>query len=389
MDTAHRNVLLLAVCQALLLTNGVALIAINGLAGALLASDRRLATLPVMTYVVGAALATLPASFFMRRHGRRAGFMLGSGLGMLGGAVGAAAMAAQSFGLLCLGTVFSGMYNAFGQYYRFAAADTATPEFKSRAISLTLGGGIVGGVIGPEISRWSQDLMEPRFMATYCLLVVCALGSLVIARGLDVPPLSRVEVQWSGRPLAVIVRQPNFLVAVLAAAVGYGVMNLLMSATPLAMEVHAHPFGDTAFVLQWHVVGMFAPSFVTGWLIRRFGVLNVLLAGSALMFACIGISVSGASLAHFWFALLLLGVGWNFLYIGGTTLLTDVHTTSERAKTQGLNDFLVFLSMTGSSFTSGLVLSRSGWSALNQLATPFLAVVVLAAGVLWVRRHPR
>jgi MFS family permease len=382
-----RNVALLAAAQALLLTNGITLIAINGLAGFALAPDKRLATVPVMAYVIGSALTTLPASYFMKHYGRRAGFTLGSGLGMAGAAIGAAALFLQSFWLLCLGALFSGIYNAFGQYYRFAAADMASTDFRSKAISLVLAGGIAGGVLGPEASKITRELLEPRFLASFLTLILFALASMAIVRRLDIPPLSAEDKRAQGRPLAEIVRQPVFIVAVLAAAVGYGVMNLLMSATPLAMDICRHPYADAAFVLEWHVIGMFAPSFFTGSLIKRFGVLNVLLVGAVLMLACVAIAMSGVSLLHFWWALTLLGVGWNFLYIGGTTLLTEAYRLEERAKTQGLNDFLVFAAMTLSSLTSGMVVTGPGWVALNRLALPFLALTALATALLWLKRR--
>ena len=380
-----RNVALLAACQALLLTNGITLMAVNGLAGFALAPDKRMATVPIMTYVLGSALSTLPASYFMKHRGRRAGFALGSVMGVVGALVGALAIYLQSFWLLCLGTFLAGIYNAFGQYYRFAA-DMAPSDFRSKAISLTLAGGIIGGVIGPETSKITRDLMQPQFMASFGLLVVFALASLAIVSRLEIPPQSAEEKRESGRPLAAIMAQPVFGVAVLAAALGYGVMNLLMSATPLAMDICRLPFNDAAFVLEWHVIGMFVPSFFTGSLIKRFGVLNILLAGAALMLGCVFIAMSGVSLMHFWWALTLLGVGWNFLYIGGTTLLTETYLPAERAKAQGINDFLIFLAMAGSSLTSGMVVTGSGWAALNQLALPFLGVTALATAVLWLKR---
>lgn len=382
-----RNVGLLAAAQAFLLTNGITLIAINGLAGFALAPDKRLATLPIMAYVIGSALSTLPASYFMKHHGRRAGFMLGSALGLAGAATGAGALVLGSFWLLCAAAAMSGVYNAFGQYYRFAAADMASADFKGKAISLVLAGGIAGGVLGPETSKLTRELLEPRFLASFLMLILFAFTSMLIISRLRIPALSAEEKQAAGRPLAVIVRQPAFVVAVMAAAVGYGVMNLLMSATPLAMEMHHHPFDDAAFVLEWHVIGMFAPSFVTGSLIRRFGVLNILLVGTAAMFACAFIAMAGVSLMHFWWALTVLGIGWNFLYIGGTTLLTEAYRPEERAKAQGFNDFLVFAAMAASALTSGVVVTDAGWAALNQLALPFLALTALATGLLWMKRR--
>jgi MFS family permease len=384
----RRNIGLLALCQGLLLSNGVTLVAVNGLVGITLAGDLRLATLPVTAYVLGAALATLPASFLMKHRGRRAGFMTGSTLGIVGGLIGAYAVWMQSFWLLCLGTLFSGAYNAFGQQYRFAAADIAEPSWKSKAISLTLAGGILGGVIGPELSKHTRELMQPLFMASYLSLAVLAGLSLLLVSRLAIPPLSAEQRTASGRPLAEIARQPAFAVAVLSAACGYGVMNLLMTATPIAMDLCRHPFADAAFVLEWHVIGMFAPSFFTGTLIKRYGILNVLAAGAALMFACIAIALAGTSVMHFWWALLLLGVGWNFLYIGGTTLLTETYRPEERAKVQGGNDFMVFAVQGITSLSSGALITGAGWQTLNVWALPAVAVAAVAILIGWLRRRP-
>lgn len=382
-----KNVALLATAQALLLTNGIMLVSINGLLGLQLAADKRLATLPITTYVIGGALATLPAAFFMKRFGRRAGFMLGASLGMLGALISAYAVSLGSFWLLCGGTVFAGIYNAFGQQYRFAAADAAPLDWKGKAISLTLAGGILGGVIGPEVGKWTRTLLEPTYLASYGALIGFAALSLLIASRLEIPPLSVAEQQAIGRPLRQIARQPAFAVAVLAAACGYGVMNLLMTATPLAMDICGLPFADTAFILQWHVIGMFAPSFFAGDLIKRFGVLNILLAGAALMFLCIGIALSGVTLAHFWWALALLGIGWNFLFIAGTTLLTETYRPEEKAKVQGTNDFLVLGVQGLTSLSSGVLITRDGWATLNSYALPIVAMTALASLLLWLHRQ--
>jgi predicted MFS family arabinose efflux permease len=387
MQHQHRNVALLALCQGLLLTNGVTLVAVNGLVGLSLAGDPRLATLPLTAYVLGAALTTLPAAFLMKHRGRRAGFMTGSSLGILGGLLGALAVWQQSFGLLCLGTMFSGSYNAFGQQYRFAAADAAELTWKSKAISLTLAGGILGGVIGPELSKHTRELVQPTFMATYATLAGFAFLSLLIVSRLQIPALSSAQQHAPGRPMREIARQPAFVVAVLAAACGYGVMNLLMTATPLAMDMCQHPFSDTAFVLEWHVIGMFAPSFFTGNLIKRWGVLNVLGLGAALMFVCIAVALAGTSVMHFWWALVLLGVGWNFLYIGGTTLLTETYRPEEKAKVQGSNDFLVFAVQGVTSLSSGVLITRQGWETLNYWALPAVAITALATAIWWLSRR--
>jgi MFS family permease len=389
MQNQHRNIGLLALCQGLLLTNGVTLIAVNGLVGFRLTSDPRLATLPVTAYVLGAALATLPAAFLMKHRGRRAGFMTGSSLGIVGGLLGALAVWEQSFWLLCLATMFSGSYNAFGQQYRFAAADAAELSWKSKAISLTLAGGILGGIVGPELSKHTRDLMQPTFMATYATLAGFAFLSLLVVSRLQIPALTSAQQHARGRPMREIARQPAFIVAVLAAACGYGVMNLLMTATPIAMDMCRHPFSDAAFVLEWHVIGMFAPSFFTGSLIKRYGVLNVLAAGAVLMFACIGIALAGTSVMHFWWALLLLGIGWNFLYIGGTTLLTETYRPEEKAKVQGGNDFLVFAVQGITSLSSGVLITREGWQTLNYWALPAVAITAFATAIWWLGARRR
>lgn len=383
MDKAQKNVALLSACQGLLLTNNSILIATNGLAGYALAADKALATLPITAYIVGAALTTLPASLLMRRLGRRTGFTLGAVFGIAGALICAWAAFAHNFWLLCAGALVLGVYNATGQYYRFAAADSASIDFKSKAISLVLAGGIVGGILGPETSKFSKDFfVQAAFAGSYLSLGVFCLLAIGLMARIDIPPLTVAEQKDSGRPLTVIARQPAFIVAVLSAIVGYGVMNLLMVATPLAMMACQHPFSDAAFVIQWHVIAMFAPSFFTGTLIKRFGVINVMLAGVVLNLGCVAVALAGLEVAHFWAAMVLLGVGWNFMFIGGTTLLTECHTPSERAKAQGVNDLAIFVTMIASSLSSGLLFTLQGWELMNQLAVPFLLLTGVA--MLWL-----
>ena len=382
-----RNVALLAGCQALLLCNAVTLIAVNGLAGARLAPTPALATLTVTGYVIGTALTTLPASAFMKRYGRRAGFMLGGLLGILGGITCAMAVSIGSFWLLCFGTLCAGTYNAFGLQYRFAAADMAPADWKPTAISLTLAGGIVGGFIGPWAGKITRDFWAVEFAATYATLSVFAVIAMLIASRLRVPEMAGGPQAGTGRPLPVIARQPAFVVAVLAAALGYGTMNLLMAATPLAMDICGLPFGDAAFVLQWHVLGMYGPSFFTGGLIKRFGVLAILMAGVVLMVACLALALSGVTLMHFWGALFILGVAWNFLYIGGTTLLTETYRPEERAKVQGSNDFMVFGVQAVSSVSAGALVLGGGWTTLNLYAIPAVIVIAIAVSALIVHRR--
>jgi MFS family permease len=378
----NKNVALLAACQALLLTNNSTLIALNGLAGYALAPHKSLATLPVTGWVIGAAATTYFASLLMKRVGRRDGFTLGAGTGIVGALICAAALAAKSFWLFCLGTTVFGVYNAFGQYYRFAAADAATHDSKAKAISYVLAGGLVGGIIGPSLSRFTIDLLPTTYLAAYLALIGFLVLAIVLLRFLEIPAPTGAEAREGGRSLAAIATQPAFVVAVLCGALSYGVMNLMMTATPLAMSVCGHPYAAAAAVISSHVVGMFAPSFVTGSLIKRFGVLNVMLAGVAVNLVCIGVALAGVEVANFWWALVLLGVGWNFLYIGATALLTETYHPAEKAKAQGANDLFILATMATSSFSSGMILETNGWQSLNYAAIPF--VLAMGVAVVWL-----
>ena len=377
MSSTHRNVLLLAACQAMLLTNNSTLIAINALAGLALAPHPWLATLPVTCWVLGSALTTVPASFYMRRVGRRNGLMQGAAVGIVGALACATAVWLHNFWLLCAGTLVWGTYNAFGQYYRFAAAEVASADFRASAISLVLAGGLVGGILGPTTSRYTIDLLDAKFMGAYLALIVAALAAIALLRFIEIPNMAAEARAASGRPMRQIALQPKFAVAVLSGAAGYGVMNLLMTSTPIAMRACGHPFGDSAFVISSHVIGMFAPSFVTGALIRRFGVLPIMFVGALLNIGAIAAAVTGVSVPHFWASLVLLGVGWNFLYVGATALLTETYRPEERAKAQGTNEFAVFLMMVISSLSSGVIVTGAGWELLNLAALiPIAAVVV-------------
>jgi MFS family permease len=382
LDNAKKNVAVLAACQALLFTNNATVIALNGLAGYALASNKALATLPVTGLVVGGALSTLPMSLLMKRIGRRAGFTVGALTGMVGAAICSLALATANFWLFCLGGLVFGVYNAAAQYYRFAAADAASHDFKAKAISLVLAGGLVGGIVGPEVSKHTVDLFATRYLGAYLSLIVFLLLVVGVLQLLEIPSPAGDDPKDTARPLKEIMAQPVFIVAVMGAAIGYGVMNLLMTATPLAMRLCGHPYSAAATVIGWHVVGMFGPSFFTGSLIRRFGVLQVMIAGVLLMYGVVAIALSGISVPHFWLALVLLGIGWNFLYIGGTTLLTDACSPAERAKTQGANDSIIFLTMMLTSFGSGVLIDAKGWEVLNWLALPFITVA--AGAVLWL-----
>jgi MFS family permease len=381
MNSTKRNVGVLAACQALLFTNNSTLIAINGLAGLALAPYAGLATLPVTCWVLGGAIGTMPASLHMKRVGRQRGLTSGTLWGIVGALICSGAIWAQSFWLLCFGTLVWGVYNAYGQYYRFAAADIASPDFKATAISLVLAGGLVGGILGPTSSRWTIELLAPKFMGAYLVLIGFALATMVLLRFVRIPTPSAAEQSAAGRPLREIAAQPKFIVAVLAGAIGYGVMNFLMTSTPIAMQVCGHAYGDAAFVISSHIIGMFAPSFITGPLIKRAGVLPVMFVGALLNFAAIGIALSGIAVAQFWWSLVILGVGWNFLYIGGTTLLTQTYRPEERAKAQGTNEQAIFIMMAISSLTSGLTVTTAGWERVNLFALPLVATVAVA--IVW------
>jgi MFS family permease len=381
---------LLATLQGLLLTNNVTQIAVNGLAGFALSSDKTWATLPITSYVLGAALCTMPASNFMRRKGRRMGYTVGACLAIFGALVSALAMHLGSMTLLCVGTFLAGIYNAFGSSLRFAAVDVAEtyqPSFKPRAISLVLAGGIMGGIVGPELAKLTRTALPGLFSATYLVLAVAGLIALVLVQLLRVPVPSANVAQGPVRPLREIMRQPRAWVAVLAAMLTYGVMNLLMVATPLAMDICKLPFSSAALVLEWHVIGMFAPGLVTGSIIARFGTLPVMLVGCALMLVCTAIALSGVDLMNFLIALFVLGVGWNFMFTGATTLLTSVYRPQEKNRVQGFNDLCVFATMITTSLTSGIMLTTNGWNVLHVLAAPFVVVVVLICS--WLFFHER
>lgn len=383
----YRNVVLLASAQALLFTNNVTLIALNGLAGYQLAADKSFATLPVTTQIIGSALTALPASNLMQRIGRRAGFQLGTLLGFLGGAIATYGIFMRSMTLLCLGTFVLGIYGAFGQFYRFAAADAAPADFKAKAISLVVAGGLVGGLIGPALSKWTRTLHEVEFLASYASLMVFCVLTLLLISALAIPKPQGAASDAPARTLGAVARQPVFIVATMSSALGYGVMNFLMTATPLAMGVCGHPYSDAANVISAHVIAMFAPSFFTGSLIQRFTAEKVILAGVAIMAGCTAIALNGISVAHFWWSLVLLGLGWNFMFVGGSTLLTTTYRVSERAKAQGLHDLLVFGTTAASSFASGLILKANGWMMLNHVALPFIALSGVA--VLWLMLRPK
>jgi MFS family permease len=390
MQSTRRNVFLLACCQALLLTNAVTLIAVSSLVGYAIASNKSFATLPATLYTIGVAITAFPASMWMKRVGRRNGFMTGTAFGAAGAALAAFAVARSDFVLFCAAMPIMGAYNAFGQYYRFAAADAASAEFRPKAISYVLAGGLAGGIIGPEVSRHTRQFAQPEYLATFASLIAFSFLAMAIVSLVRIPPSAQSAGAAPPRPLGEIARQPTFIVAVTVGALGYAVMNLLMTATPLAMAFCGHPYDASALVISSHVIGMFAPSFVTGSLIKRFGVLQVMLAGVACLFACVGVALSGQSVMNFWWALVMLGIGWNFTYIGGSTLLTETYRPSEKAKAQGANEITVFGVQALSSFSAGVLVNTAGWTTINYLG--FAMALCAGAAACWLlaarRRSP-
>ena len=385
MQSLRFQMIVLTGLQALLLTNNATLIVISSLAGYMLAEDKAYATLPVTGYVLGAACFSMLAAHLMRRKGRRFGYTVGAMLAFCGALLAAWAVSVGSLWMLAAATFVTGIYNAFGASYRFAAADVADayrPGFRARAISLVLAGGIVGGVVGPEVSKITREMLPATYAGSYLALAGFAILSLLLAQLLRLPAGADAVVSGPSRPLKEILRQPVCWVAIMTAASAYGIMNLLMVATPLAMELCTHPYAATALVLEWHVIGMFLPGLYTGALITRFGVLPIILAGCTLMFACIGVALNGVAVAHFVVALTLLGVGWNFAYTGATTLLTQAYRPPEKMRVQGFNDMIVFATMITSSASSGVLLNSNGWALLNYLSVPFVLAVVLA--ILWL-----
>jgi MFS family permease len=392
MKGERRVVASLAVAQALFQTGSVLIVTVGGLAGQMLAPEKALATTPIAAVVIGTALATFPASMLMARAGRRPGFVLGALLGATGAGVAAWAMLAQSFALLCAGCLVVGAYQGFAQFYRFAAAEAASPAFRSRALSLVLAGGVVAALAGPHLGSLTKDLAGPAYAGSFLAVVAlsAAAAMLLAATPLPAPPGDEATAE-PPRLLRVIGRQPKFLAAVIGAGVGQGVMALVMTATPLSMVDHRHAVSDAALVIQWHVLGMFVPSFFTGWLVARFGLTPMMLAGVGVLAAHVAIAVSGVELLHYLSGLTLVGLGWNLLYVGGSTLLTETYRPSERAKVQALNDFLIVGVAAAASFSAGALNDLFGWRGLNLAALPLLAVAALAiagAALTGARRAP-
>ncbi len=382
----NRSLWLLAICQGLFLTNNVTFIAINGLVGLSLAPLGWMATLPVMGYVVGGALSTGLVAKTQHHFGRKTSFQLGLLVALGSALLCAYAAIHRDFWLLCFATVVAGYYNANAGLYRFAAAELSGPAWREKAVSLVMAGGLIGAVLGPNLAAQTRTLMDAPFAGAYLALAVVALVSMLVLSFVHFPPPPPLKKGDGGRPLREIMRQPVFIVAAIAGSLGYGVMNLLMAATPIAMQQCTLPFSDVALVLEWHVIGMFAPGFFTGHLIKRFGALPIMGVGVLLNALCIAIALSGVDLHQFLAALFLLGVGWNFLFTGSTTLSLQTYTPAEKDRAQGALNFFMFATLAVSSFASGVLVTTRGWTLLN--IGSLVPVAMTGAALVWLMMRP-
>lgn len=374
----NRQVIFLAVCQALLASGNVLLVSVTPLIGRVLAPSHQLITLPIAMQFIGLMAATVPASLIMQRFGRRRGFIMGNLTGIAGAALGILALMQQHFVLFCAATTLIGIGIGFSTLYRFAAIEVCKPEYKSQAISMIMAGGVLAAVLGPNLSIYSQKLLpQLGYSAAFVGLLMLYVAALFLLSRVKIPALSLAERRESQRPLVTIICQPLFLVAVLTGMVSYVVMNLLMTSTPLAMNRHGFDFSQSALVIEWHVLGMFVPSFFTGNLIRRFGFLRMITAGCVLMLACVVVNLHGMTHAHFMTALILLGVGWNFMFITATRLVSETYSPAEKGKAQASNEFLIFSLVTVSALASGWLESSLGWQRLNVVVVPFLLINLL------------
>lgn len=371
----------LALAQALLITGSILLISVNALIGQRLAPSPLLATLPVAVQFIGLMAATLPAAQIMRRMGRKFGFLLGNAIGIGGGLLACLSLAQQDFALFCVATTLLGVAIGASQQYRFAAIEACAPDARAKAISLVMAGGVVAAVLGPNLAVWSNRLWpEPVFLGAFAAVTGLYCLAFWLIALLRLPKPSAEEQQGHGRSYWDLLQQPKLLTAVVAGAIGYGVMILVMTATPIAMQGHHHDFANTASVIQWHVLGMFVPSFFTGKLIARWGETAIIQSGCLLLALCTLLAQLGFAYWHFWCALVALGIGWNFTFIGATSLLTTAYRPAEKAKVQGMNDFLVFGFSAGGSLLAGQLQTQLGWGLLNLVMLPAIG---LAMWLVW------
>ena len=386
---ARSNVIRLAAAQALTGANSAVIFATGSIVGATLAPNVAFATVPLSMYVVGLAAGTLPTGAVSRRYGRRIAFIIGTGCGVLTGLLGAFAILHGSFPLFCCATFLGGLYGAVSQSYRFAAADGASAAYRPKAVSWVMAGGVFAGVLGPQLVQWTMDIWPPYLFAfSFVMQAMVALVAMAVLTGVDAPKPAPSDLH-GGRPLVEIVRQPRFIAAALCGIIAYPMMNLVMTSAPLAMKMCGLSVSDSNFGIQWHIVAMYGPSFFTGFLITRFGAPRIVALGLLLEAGAAAVGLSGITATHFWAALFILGIGWNFSFVGASALVLETHRPQERNKVQAFNDFLVFGMMAVGSFSSGQLLANYGWSAVNLVVFPpvLLGLAVLTL-VSWVRRRP-
>ena len=384
---ARRNAMVLSAAQALGGANNTIIFSTASIVGAVLAPDKGLATLPITCMVIGMWLGTLPVGILARRFGRRTALQIGSLLGVVSGVISYYAVMSGNFWLLLFGTFCGGLYAAAFQSYRFAAADTASERYRPKVVSWVLAGGVFAAVLGPQIVIFTKDVFSPfTFAASYLAQSACAVVALLVLQFIKIPRSTATRAQ-SGRPMSEIVRQPRFIVAVACGVTAYAVMNLLMTSAPLAMVGCGHSVTDATLGIQWHVLAMYGPSFFTGSLAARFGVVRITAIGLAILVLTGIVGITGLSVAHFWTALVLLGLGWNLAFIGATTLVTECHRPEERTRVQSFNDFLIFGSMAVASFSSGQLLAAFGWVAINAVVFP--TVIVAGALLVWLAAKQR
>src|SRR6478752_2525003 len=387
---ARSNVVRLAAAQALTGANSAVIFATGSIVGATLAPDISLATVPLSMYVLGLAAGTLPTGAISRAYGRRVAFIIGTFCGVLTGALGAFAILHSSFWLFCCATFLGGLYGAVSQSYRFVAADGASAAFRPKAVSWVMAGGVFAGVLGPQLVQWTMDVWQPYLFAfSFLVQAAVALIAMGIVAGVDMPKPAPADLH-GGRPLLEIVTQPRFIAAALCGVISYPMMNLVMTSAPLAMKLCGLSVSDSNFGIQWHIVAMYGPSFFTGALIARFGARKIVAAGLLLEAGAAGIGLSGITAMHFWATLVVLGIGWNFSFVGASALVLETHRPQERNKVQAFNDFLVFGMMAIGSFSSGQLLANYGWSAVNMVVFPpvLLGLAVLSF-VSFAKRRPK
>ena len=384
---ALRNALRLAFAVALAGANATVIFATGAIVGSMLAPNPAYATLSISVFVVGMAAGTLPIGWIARRYGRRAAFMTGAGSGVVTGLLACYAVVTGSFALFCLSTFFGGLYQAAAQSYRFAAADSASDAFRPKAIAWVMAGGVFAGVLGPQLVTYTMDLWQPYlFAVSYLAQAAVALIAMVVLWQVEAPPPLPVDTP-DARPLMEIVKQPRFVAAVICGVISYGLMNFNMTSAPLAMKLCGHSVTDSNLAIEFHVIAMYLPSFITGSLISRFGAGKVILAGMVLIVLAAVAGLAGQTVYHFWADMILVGLGWNFGFIGATALVTETHRPSERTKVQSFNDFLVFGTMVVGSFSSGRILIDFGWDMVNELVFPLVFVGI--AALLWFRRSQK